>query len=356
MLDDSKYIQQFDSDDALGVIADLPQQLTHKFSVNIDPPEEGIQHVVLAGMGGSGLAARFVQGWWHDELSVPTVLLQDYDVPAWVDEDTLVVCSSYSGDTEETLSAYAQAAERGARRVVMTTGGELARRAREDEVAVYELPAGYQPRMAMWYNLRAMAELFEQLGLIEEAVSRLEASADGLEAAVRQWGPSVPTADNRAKHIAEECLGKPVWVYAGPLLSSAAYKWKISINESSKQVASWNQIPEFNHNELLGWTGQPQQKPFTVIQLQSELEHERIRQRFEVTNRLLSGRMPAPITIPAEGGNRVQQLLWACLLGDYVSVYLGVLNNINPTRVEDIEKFKRELRSIENADSGQHAA
>lgn len=344
VLDDSKYIQQFDSDDALGVIANQSAQLRQSFGVDlsgIDPQQ--INHVVVAGMGGSGLAGQLLQTWWHQELPVPLTLVRGYELPAWVGEQTLVICCSYSGNTEEILNVYEDVKERGSVRIAVASGGELVERAAADNTPLYELPGGYQPRMAMWCGVRALAEACQQLGFIEHAVTRLERAAEQLEGVDRDWQPDVATADNRAKQIAEACLGKAVWIYAGPKLSSAAYKWKISINESSKQVASWNELPEFNHNEFLGWTTAPTQKPFAVIELQSDQDSDRIRRRFEATNRILSGRMPAPIIVQSQGEDHLQHILWACLLGDYVSVYLGILNNVNPTRVDDIEKLKREL-------------
>lgn len=343
MLDDPKYIQQFDSDDALGVLAGQHEQLLHSFDVGIEIDKSKINTIVVVGMGGSALAGQLVRTWWLDSLSLPLIVVRDYDLPAFVDENTLVICSSYSGNTVETLTAYGQAKDIGAHLVLLASGGKLADLAAEDGTPLYKLPSGYQPRMAMWYGVRALTELMEGLGFVEEGVTRLEAASEFLKEAVREWHESVPTNENRAKRIAESCLGKAVWIYSGPKLNSASYKWKISINESSKHVATCNELPEFNHNEFLGWTEQPVLKPFTIIQLWSTMERERVQKRFEVTNRLLSGRMPAPVVVETRGEDHIQHLLWACLLGDFVSVYLGILNNVNPIKVDAIEKFKREL-------------
>ncbi len=343
MLDKNGYIEQIDSDNARGVIATQHEQLLHSFDVSVDLDSSYINAIVVVGMGGSALAAQLVQTWWFEQLSIPLVIVRGYDLPAFVDEHTLVVCSSYSGNTEEVLNAYQQTKDHGSKCVVMASDGVLAEQATADNVPFYQIPSGYQPRIAMWYGVRAFAELMQQLGFVTDAVSQLENAAGFLQTATEEWKAEVPTAENRAKQIAEECMGKAVWVYAGPKLSSAAYKWKISINESSKQIASWNQLPEFNHNEFLGWTEQPIEKPFTVIQLQSALDNERIQKRFEISNRILSGRMPSPIVVESRGETHIQHLLWACLLGDFTSLYLGVLNNVNPTRVDAIEKLKEEL-------------
>lgn len=351
MLDKNTIIEQIDSDNTRDVITAQPDQLRYAFDVTVQMSSDAINAVVVVGMGGSALAAQMVQTWWFDQLTVPFVIVRGYDMPAFVDKNTLVIFSSYSGNTEETVNAYDQVQQRGASAVVMTSGGQLAARAATDEAPLYQLPEGYQPRMAVWYGLRALSELFEQLGLVEGATSQLEAASGFLASAAEEWTPDIPTEQNRAKQIAEECLGKAVWVYAGPKLRSAAYKWKIAFNENAKHVASWNELPEFNHNELLGWTEHPRHKPFSVIQLQSGLDDERIGKRFEISNRLLSGRMPAPLVVESRGETHIQHLLWTCLLGDFASLYLAVLNNVNPARIEVIEQLKQQLASGD-ADSG----
>jgi glucose/mannose-6-phosphate isomerase len=140
-------------------------------------------------------------------------------------------------------------------------------------------------------------------------------------------------------------IGKSVVVYGGPKLWPAAYKWKISFNENSKQVAWAGAIPEFNHNEFIGWSKQPHDKPYAVVDLRSHLEHERVQKRFEVTERLLSGLRPAPHVVQAQGATLLEQLLWTVAFGDFVSLYTGILNGLNPAPVELVEKFKKELNA-----------
>src|ERR1019366_3049011 len=178
-------------------------------------------------------------------------------------------------------------------------------------------------------------------GLIGEGkTTELHKAADWLKDQIAAWLPTVPAKYNRAKQIALELVGKSVVVYGGPKLYPAAYKWKISFNENAKHIAWTNQYSEFNHNEMLGWTKQPVDKPYAVVELRSQLEHPRIQKRFEVTQRLLSGLRPEPIVVEAEGQTLLEQLLWTITLGDFTSLYLALLNNLNPTPVELIEKFK----------------
>jgi glucose/mannose-6-phosphate isomerase len=164
-----------------------------------------------------------------------------------------------------------------------------------------------------------------------------------LKKAVESWVPTVPTDKNYAKQIALDVIGNSAVIYAGPKLWPAAYKWKISFNENAKHIAWTNEFPEFNHNEFMGWTEQPVQKPYAVIDLRSSLEHPRVQKRFEVTERLLSGKRPAPIAVDVQGGTLLEQLLWAIALGDFVTLYTALLNGLNPAPVDLIEKFKKSL-------------
>ncbi|HLG90630.1 MAG TPA: SIS domain-containing protein, partial [Candidatus Saccharimonadales bacterium] len=155
--------------------------------------------------------------------------------------------------------------------------------------------------------------------------------------------PTVPTSQNPAKKLALELAGKSPVIYAGPLLAPAAYKWKINFNENAKNLAWWNELPEFDHNELIGWSSHPSQKPYEIIELRSKLEHPRVQKRFQAGEKLLSGLRPAPNVVEVQGETLLEQLLWAVNFGDFVSIYLALLNNINPTPVDLVEKFKKSL-------------
>lgn len=343
MLDDLKLIHERDSADALGIAGKQWQQLTNAFTIEGNGHFEGVRQVVYAGMGGSALAALFMDTW--PELSVPFVIVRDYDLPAYVGSDTLVIAASYSGNTEETLSALAQAEEKGAQIAIITGGGKLEQWAAEKQYALVRLPKAEQPRYAVLYNFRGLLDICAAAGLIDGGAmhAELERAAGVLKEVTPAWAPDMPTANNPAKQLAQELMGKSVVVYGGPKMYPAAYKWKISINENAKQIAWVNQFPELNHNEFIGWSKQPVDKPYAVIDLRSNLEHPRVQKRFEVTERLLSGMRPAPQVVEAQGANILDQLLWVVAFGDFVSLYLAILNGLNPAPVELVEKFKKEL-------------
>lgn len=343
MLDDLKLIHERDVDDALGVNEKQWEQLGLRFDVAFSPAND-IKNVVLAGMGGSALSALIVQSW--PGLAVPFEISRNYEIPAYVASNTLFIAYSYSGNTEETIAALSKAEEAGAQIIIIAAGGKLEEKANEKSYSFYKLPKVSQPRYAALMGVTALVELFVSAGLLaSEKLDELRSQAEWLKEQISAWLPTVPTANNYAKQLAQEVIGKSVVVYAGPKFAPAAYKWKISFNENAKHVAWWNQYPEFNHNEFLGWTKQPQDKPYCVIDLRSNLEHPRVQKRFEVSERLLSGVRPSPIIVTPQGDTLLQQLLYTVALGDFVSLYTALLNGLNPTPVDLIETFKKSLDS-----------
>lgn len=347
MLDDLKYIHQRDAQDALGIAEKQWKQYVHDFDVSFEDLEKDkVQSVVVAGMGGSALAATAISV--VPGINKPFEVVRNYELPGYVDSSTLLICSSYSGNTEETLSALNQALSgAGARKpqiICISSGGELAKIAKNEGLIHIKLPGGLQPRFTFGYQYAALTEVFENLGLIKGLSSDLEEGSDLVKKAVANWLPTVPKKDNLAKQIAVELAGKSVVVYGGPKMFPAAYKWKISLNETAKNVAWCNQYPEFNHNEFMGWTSHPHQKPYAVVDLRSQHEHPQIQKRFEISEKLLSGKRPAPLVVDIPKGQTVlHDMMWAIALGDFVSVYLALLNGLNPTPVDLIEKLKKEL-------------
>lgn len=342
MLDDLKYIHEKDVQDALGVNEKQWQQLQAEFTLPNSFHPDDIQNIVLAGMGGSALSANFVKSWL--DLPKPFETLRDYDTPAYVDGTTLFIASSYSGNTEETINALEQAAQKGAVIVVIAAGGKLIEIAHDKGYPYLQLPQISQPRYAALVSLKAFTTLLIAAGLVpREKLDELTSAAEWLQDRIQAWVPTVPTKDNQAKQLAQEIIGKSVVMYSGPKMYPAAYKWKISFNENAKHVAWVNQYPEFNHNEFIGWTKQPVDKPYTVIDIRSSLEHPRTQKRLEVSERLLSGQRPAAHIVVPEGETLLQQLLWTIALGDFTSLYVALLNGINPTPVDLIEVFKKSL-------------
>jgi glucose/mannose-6-phosphate isomerase len=345
MLDDNNVLKQRDPQDALGVAGAQFEQA--RFAVEVASPDNDgrqITKLVVVGMGGSVLAALLVKSWLKQTLSIPFEVVRTYDLPEYIDYNTLVIASSYSGNTEETVVGLKNARGKSAQVAVITAGGELKEIAEKETIAHVLLPADLQPRMAVIYNLRALTAILAHFGVVQyDRFGEIADLTDWLEEQTRQWTSDVTTGKNYAKQLALLSVGKTPVFYAGSLMAPVAYKWKISWNENAKNVAFWNELPEFNHNEFIGWTSHPIEKPFAVFDLVSNLEHPRILKRFETSDRLLSGKRPKSIVVDLQGKTAIAQMLWGSILADFVSIYVAILNGVDPTPVPLIEKLKLEL-------------
>ncbi|MGH9858138.1 MAG: SIS domain-containing protein [Acidobacteriota bacterium] len=344
MLDDLKYIHTKDKYDALGVVEKQWQQLGQSYEVPLI--DRKFENIVHAGMGGSALWAIVATSW--PVFMLPFEITKNYDIPPYVNEKTLFIAASVSGNTEETLSSLKLAEEKGAFIIVIASGGKLAEIAREKGYPFFELPKVRPPRYGMFNGLKALTLLGEKLDLLvnKGAAKELEAAADFVKGAIEGWKAGVPAQKNLAKQLAQESMGKSVIIYSGPMLAPAAHKWKIGFNENAKNVAFEYTFPEFNHNEFTGWTSHPVEKPYQIFYLLSSYDNDRVKKRFELSEKLLSGRWPAPTHVEVEGKTKLEQLLWAITLGDFVSVYTALLNGTSPIDIGDddiIERFKKEL-------------
>ncbi len=216
--------------------------------------------------------------------------------------------------------------------------------ANENQITYALLPADMQPRMAVIYNLCALVVLLANFKVVSsDKINEIASKTDWLRNESSRWASEVNTNNNYAKQLALQAVGKTAVFYGGTLTAPVAYKWKISWNENAKNTAFWNEYPEFNHNEFIGWTSHPVEKPFAVFDIVSSFENPRILKRFNISDRLLSGQRPKSTVINLAGDSVVEQLLWGSILADFVSIYVAVLNNVNPTPVQLIETLKQEL-------------
>jgi glucose/mannose-6-phosphate isomerase len=345
MLDDVNVIKERDPAGALGVALKQPEQAIFDVQV-VDPDHDHreITSIIVSGMGGSALAALLVKMWLKTELKIPFEVVRSYDLPGYVDEHTLVIASSYSGNTEETVSALDEGIARGAQVCVIDAGGALQAKANEQAIAYADMPAGLQPRMAVIYNLRALIAMLVNFNIVgSEKLDEIAGASEWLAQESAQWDAEITTDKNYAKQLALQAVGKTGVFYGGTLTAPLAYKWKISWNENAKNVSWSNEYSEANHNEFIGWTSHPIEKPFAVFDLISPLEHPQILKRFEISDRLLSGMRPKSTVVNLKGDTLLKQLLWGSILADFVSIYLAILNHVDPTPVPLIEKLKLEL-------------
>lgn len=345
MLDDFNFLIERDPENALLVAAEQWKQTRFEAEV-LSPEHDGreIKNIVLAGMGGSALAGLIAKKWLESEISQPFEIIRDYNLPKSVSKNTLVIASSYSGNTEETLSALDQAQKIGAQIATISAHGKLEQIAKQYDIAHVKLPSGLQPRMAVIYNLRALIKILVNFGIVSaEKFEEIARSADFLQHETQKWLSSTPLEHNFAKQLAIHSAGRSALFLSDSKFSPVAYKWKISWNENAKNVSFWNEYPEFNHNEFIGWSSAPTEKLFAIFNLRSNFEHPRVSKRFEISDKLLDGKRPTARNIELKGATVLEQMLWGSILADFVSIYLAILNNENPTPVALIEKLKVEL-------------
>jgi glucose/mannose-6-phosphate isomerase len=322
-----------------GVILRSPSQLTAGLAAPAEGPLPAgrFQRVVLAGMGGSWMAGALVRD--VQLARAPILIHRSYELPTDLPtEGTLVVVSTYSGDTEETLSAYEAARARGLPLVGITRGGRLAAWCRRDGVPLVCIPADpptMQPRCATGYMVGILVRLLERLGLADvDAAARITALAQRLN-------QFMPIARQRGTELAAKLVSATPIVYASPPYATVARIIKIKFNENSKIPAFWNVFPELNHNEMIGWTMPRGQYQF--VMLRDAAERPRILRRMDLMAELL-GELGLPShVVPIEGQTDLEKLFTTLLVGDWASYELALLLGVDPSPVELVQRFKRLL-------------
>jgi glucose/mannose-6-phosphate isomerase len=298
--------------------------------------------LVVAGMGGSAVGGLLARGALQDRLQRPLLVADGYRLPSWIGDDALVLCSSYSGATAETLACYDAARKAGASVVVATTGGPLAERARGDGVPVIPLPGGFQPRAAVGYSIVAAMEAAALAGAAPSLRDEIDAAAALADQLAAEWGPDADE-DSEAKELARRLEGTvPVFMGTG-LTAPAAYRWKCQLNENAKLPAFWSVLPEADHNEICGWASAPEFGAFSAVVLQHAGLDPWMLQRTGLTAELASSGARVVERVMARGESPLERLVSLVLLGDLVSVYLAVLRGVDPVEVEAIDALKRQL-------------
>jgi len=338
-------IAAVDTDDLLADVVGLPEQLRDALwkvqSAQLDPWDSP-GGMIVAGMGGSAIGGSLARAMLGDHASRPILAARAYGLPPWTTSDTTVMCASYSGNTEETLACYEAAGVIGARRVAVTSGGELAKLARADGVPVIPVAGGFQPRAAVAYMTVAALEVAGLCGAGPRLGSEIDVAADHLEELVVEWGAAGPD-DAQSKTLAR-ALHDSVPVVAGSALTGPiAYRWKTQFNENAKIPAFSHELPELDHNELVGWQNASSLGRFAAIFLDDSDTHPRVKQRIELTRELIGDQATDTFIVESRGQTAVERVFSLVLLGDLVSLYVAVLRGVDPTPVAVIEDLKERL-------------
>jgi len=305
-----------------------------------------IINVVITGLGGSAIGGDLIRMLTANSAQIPIIVNRDYTLPAFVDERSLVIASSYSGNTEETIAAYEHAKSKRAKIIVISTGGELKQRALVDEVPYITIPGGLPPRAALGYSFFPIFVLLKELGIgfgkqnIEKAIELIYETRDQLR-------EEVPEKDNPAKQLARKVHGKIPIIYGSSNLTDViAVRWKGQFNENSKHPAFYNSFPELNHNEIMGFEADAELlKTFEVIILRSHFESERIRKRIDITRDILKDCVNGITDLWPRGETVLEQMLYHIMFGDYVTAYLAILNQKDPVEIDFIDQLKERMKS-----------
>ena len=328
-------------EDILGLPEQLRDAMWRAQSARLEP-HDAPGGLVVAGMGGSAIGGALARAALGDRASRPIMLARGYELPAWTEPDTTVLCTSYSGDTEETLAAFEAAGALGARRIVAATGGELAAAARAENVPVIPLPGGFQPRAAVAYLFVTALEVAWLCGAGERLHAEIDVAAASAERLAAEWGPD--GAENcLAKELARGLLGTVPQIAGAGLTAPIAYRWKTQFNENAKLPSFAGELPELDHNEIEGWRGASELGAFSAVFLDDSDLHPRVRQRIELTRGLIASHAAATYRIESIGETPTERLVSLLLLGDLVSLYLAVLRGLDPTPVMMLERLKGEL-------------
>ncbi|MFC2055228.1 bifunctional phosphoglucose/phosphomannose isomerase [Chloroflexota bacterium] len=347
-LDDFTRFNEIDPQDMLSQIDGLPDQLGTAWEIGLDsslPSWTGISTVLIAGMGGSAIGADLLTAFASPIGSVPIFVHRDYDLPAWVKgSQTLVIASSHSGDTEETLSALETALNRRCRCLVISTGGKIAQHAKSSGIPVWRFEHEGQPRAAVGYSFTLLLAVLFRLNLIPNPSRDLIGTIDALRGEQTQLMADISIANNPAKRTAGQLLGLWVTVMGSGLLAPVARRWKGQISEIAKAWAQFEFLPEANHNTLAGIQN-PEDllSRIMVLFLRAPSDHPRNRLRADLTRKTFMLEGLGTDFIDAQGETPMAHL-WTCLhFGDYMAYYLAMAYEVNPTLVTAIENFKTEM-------------
>jgi glucose/mannose-6-phosphate isomerase len=298
--------------------------------------------LVVCGMGGSAIGGDLALAALGDRATRPITVVRGYALESWVPPQTLVLCASYSGDTEETLACFEAAGAAGAQRVVLTTGGTLARLARDEGVPVIGVPAGMQPRAAVVYMTIGALECAALCGAAPALHAEIDTATALLEQLIEEWGPG-GAEDSLSRSVARGLHGTIPVIHGAASTAAVGRRWSTQINENGKGPAFWSELPEANHNQICGWERGRRLAPLAGVFLGDPDQHPRVKRRIALMAEEVERTGAPTIRVDARGESRLERVLSLVLLGDIVSVYMAVLAAVDPTPVEALDRFKASL-------------
>jgi len=349
-LDNAEFVKKVDRSNMLKFISGLPEQCRDAYrigsSCGVKPPPVKINNIIFAGMGGSGIGADLIKVYLQDELKVPVSICRNYILPDFTGKGTLLFCSSYSGNTEESLSCFEQGLKRNAFIIAMGAGGRLKELSSKNSVTYIQIPPGYPPRAAIGYLSVTVLGVLFKTGLIgdkEKDVNELFSVLSDISN--KEIGFSVPLEKNIAKQIAVKMYKKfPVVYGTSDITEAVSSRWRGQIAENGKTLSSSNALPEMNHNEIVGWRFPLRLlKNFMTVILRDKDDHEKTKTRIRISSEIIKKSGADAVILERENGGRLARVFSLIYIGDFASFYLAILNNVDPTPVDAIDYLKKEL-------------
>ena len=347
-LDEPQVYAQYDPQGMIEHLHQMPRrcQQAWQMAMDFDLPTEysQVNKVVVLGMGSSAIGGDLVSSLAADEAKLPILVHRGYDLPPFVNDQTLVIASSYSGNTEETLSSFEKALESDAKKLVITTGGRLKMLAEENNIPLFSFDYKTQPRTALPFSFLPILGFMQRLGFVGDRSNEVAEMVAVLTQMSHKIDEKKPLVRNQAKQLAQMLYGRLPVIYGGDMLTEVAHRWKTQLNENSKAWAFYEAFPELNHNAILGY-GFPQEvaSKIVVVLLRSPYLPERIIRRQQITAHLLKEANIRYQFVDGFGISQLTQMMSLVLFGDWVSYYLAILNETDPSPVEAIDFLKGEL-------------
>jgi len=349
-LDDLSHFKELDPQDMLAHIDGLPDQLQSAWELGSTfalPAWTDIRTVVICGMGGSAIGADLVAAAVMDACPVPIIVHRDYGLPGFAKgPGTLVICSSHSGNTEETLDAFETALEKGCRVLVVSTGGKLAEKAKAADIPIWQFTHKGQPRAAVGFSFGLILGALSRLGLVPDASTDIAGAVSAMKSQQEVIRAESPVSENSAKRLAGQLMGRWVTVFGAGALAPVARRWKGQLNEIAKAVANFEFLPEADHNTLAGVLNPPEVVPPHVISLflRAPSDHPRNKLRLKITRKTFMLEGLNADGYMAKGDSPIAHIWTTLHFGDYMAYYLAMAYGVDPTPVTSLENLKAALK------------
>lgn len=353
-LDNVQKIREIDKRNMQSLLTGFPKQLEEALAIGrrfevSKASYRRAENICFAGLGGSAIGADLIKNYSEGKVEIPVLVHRGYELPRFVNDRTLLIVSSYSGETEETLSSFYEGVKRRAKIVTITSNGRLEKESVRRRFPCLKIPTGYPPRAALGFSLVPLLVFLHKIGKISFDEREVFESVQLLGKLERvEYGVGVPERSNLAKRMAKEFFGRLVFVYApSSPLEAVALRWRAQMEENAKTLATHHVLPEMNHNEILGWSGPDGLfRKFVALFLRDREEHERVAHRLRITNELIRKEGVRTLEVFSKGRSLLARIFSLIYLGDFTSFYLSILNGVDPTPVPMIDYLKKRLSKL----------